>query len=1253
MAARSQKLTVVVAGDASGLKRAFASAEGAAGGFERRMGTLQKNAARSFLAIGAAAGVGFGAIAKQTVDFDRSMRNVNSLAQLGERRFKTLQNSVLNLAGKTAQAPKTLADGLYDLVSSGFDAKQAMTILASSAKAATAGLTTTEVSTKAVAAVLNAYHRPAKDPAEISDTLFQTVNRGVLSFEDLANTIGDTLPFASSLGVSLNEVGAATSTMTKEGLSAEETMTRIRNVMTTLLKPGDALQGAYKQLGVQSGEALIKQKGFQGALEAIVGTTNGTKSAVAQLFPNIRSLGGVLALTGKNAKSAQGDLKAFQDTTGATDKVLEQQRKSISYQWQKIRSEISSTAIRVGSVLVPAFRTGLEKVAGFLGTAGGNVKDFVDDFTDKVGALRKGGKGLGAAIGGAFLDQVKQIDWSPIGDAVSTGLSAGLDLSGKLPGLVSKGFEEAASNIDGRKLLGGLLDVVGDALDALFSPSFWKEHFAAIFSILTVVIPVGKIFKIPGFNVLYNTLSKQLFTAIERVGKGLASLFGKVGSEAFVSFLSQLEKFAPRTAQALLAVVTGSTKALRSFPGKVADQAKLAVNVMALALGDGAGRVAALMARLVATGVKALGDGVAKFAGAAGRIALAILGKFDDLARNVPSSLGKALASGTAKMRDWIGNFAKAALDIGKSIVREIVAGMGNLGHAILDKIKGAVSWVGDKAKDVAGFLNPFGDGVGKKITRAVVGAAGAGAATGAATKGASGSLMGADGALAPYAAIGASDGLHVSSGKRVAGGRTISGGISYHGSGEAIDMAGSPGGMLKFFKTLRSKYGSRLAELIYTPGGVGIKDGRPFQYTGAVAAQHLDHVHVAVDLGRPGPGIGDGTGRPMASAARSLSGVNLAIDAAYKAGFRGEALVDMVAIAGRESSYVPTTQNLKYPDHSIGLWQINQLAHKGRYGSDAELKNPYTNARAAYALYKAAGLSPWQHAGGPLGGTNIGAARAAVRAFLTGGGSSRGGGGSGSPSRSSLERRIATNQDKIDALRERNRHLPTGKAGHAQRVANQDKIANLLRQNRHIRSQISGLPKDVDEPSSFEQQVATADLGIAEATPGGDGPVGGSPAALNLAAADRSKRLVINQRIRKIRAALKKKLTPKTRVRLQNELADLIGQSRDLLSNEQQLKTAPTLDATGEDPNQPLIDAINAAAQIQADNTAAIQAHTDAVNATQAELKRQTDTAVALNQTDSFTIKKYLADLLSGQIGGYGILPRSRTPGTGALAAY
>jgi TP901 family phage tail tape measure protein len=385
------------------------------GGAQRGLLSVQKTAlgaaagkAKFAAASAGLAGVGaaVAGVVKTTVDFDKSMRNVNSIAQLNEGQFKKLSASVKDLAGPTAQAPKTLADGLYDLVSSGFDAKESLTILKSSARAATAGLTDTATSTKAVAAVLNAYHRPASAAAQVSDDLFQTVNRGVISFEQLAQNIGDVLPFASALHVGLKEVGAATATMTKAGVSAPETMTRIKGVMSALIKPSDDLKKAYKQLGVESGEGLIKKTGsLQGALQSLARTTGGSKEQLAKLFPDIRALGGALLLTGTNAKTANADLKAFANDSGATGTALKEQAKSVSYAWNKFKATASAAAIDAGSVLVPAMADGAQAVSKF------------------VSEIRSG-----TGDGGKFAAHVSEVAHSAaeiVGPAASAALSVG------------------------------------------------------------------------------------------------------------------------------------------------------------------------------------------------------------------------------------------------------------------------------------------------------------------------------------------------------------------------------------------------------------------------------------------------------------------------------------------------------------------------------------------------------------------------------------------------------------------------------------------------------------------------------------------------------------------------------------------------------------------------------------------------------------------------------------------------------------
>lgn len=92
-------------------------------------------------------------------------------------------------------------------------------------------------------------------------------------------------------------------------------------------------------------------------------------------------------------------------------------------------------------------------------------------------------------------------------------------------------------------------------------------------------------------------------------------------------------------------------------------------------------------------------------------------------------------------------------------------------------------------------------------------------------------------------------------------------------------------------------------------------------------------------------------------------SGVLVAAQAAYNAGFRGEDLYKIVAIAGRESGW----QNKMRTDTSdTGIWQINWAANE-RHARTAgaktreDLLDPNVNARAAFELYKASGFHGWR----------------------------------------------------------------------------------------------------------------------------------------------------------------------------------------------------------------------------------------------------------------------------------------------------
>jgi hypothetical protein len=102
---------------------------------------------------------------------------------------------------------------------------------------------------------------------------------------------------------------------------------------------------------------------------------------------------------------------------------------------------------------------------------------------------------------------------------------------------------------------------------------------------------------------------------------------------------------------------------------------------------------------------------------------------------------------------------------------------------------------------------------------------------------------------------------------------------------------------------------------------------------------------------GAGGSGGGDGKGRYSVAQAAALI--------RHAGGTEAEARA-LGALVGQESEGNPRNANLN-GEHSIGLWQINQNAHHGAFGTDEELMNPETNAKAALALYRRRGnLGDW-----------------------------------------------------------------------------------------------------------------------------------------------------------------------------------------------------------------------------------------------------------------------------------------------------
>jgi TP901 family phage tail tape measure protein len=358
---------------------------------------LAQSMGTKMAAAGAGMAGGLGMAVKAAASFDQSMRNVNSLAKIGESQFQALSKSVLALADdpKIVQGPTDLAKGLYDVYSSGFQGKEALDILRQSAYGASAGMTDTATASRVLMAVMNSGVKGVNNAQEAMDVLFREVDLGVNTFPELANALGDVLPTAKTAGVSLQEVSAALAVMTRRGINVNESVTALNQLLNHIIKPGKEAREMMDKLGIQYGVAALQSKGLTGVLQDIIAKTHGNKQALTALVPEIRGMKALLTLTDEGGRQYTEMLNGMSTATtgaGATQRALAEQLKGPEMQFQELKKSTEAMAISIGNVLLPQ-----------LNRLMGRVKDVTDAFSRLSPATRDNVVNLVAVGSGALI----------------------------------------------------------------------------------------------------------------------------------------------------------------------------------------------------------------------------------------------------------------------------------------------------------------------------------------------------------------------------------------------------------------------------------------------------------------------------------------------------------------------------------------------------------------------------------------------------------------------------------------------------------------------------------------------------------------------------------------------------------------------------------------------------------------------------------------------------------------------------------
>lgn len=279
------------------------SAGGAAGAFSRMGPTV----GRAFTGLGAVAGAGLTAATAAAVTLADEMANVKTVVPTAD--IAGLTDEVQELSRASGQTTTDLTGGLYDLVSAGVSAEDAMSVLAASTNLAIGGLGTTAGAADVVTSALNAYEEGASEAGRVTDIFALAIQKGKVTADEIGASIANIAPVAASAGVSLEEVGAGYAQLTAKGVPAAQAATQMRAAISSLLTPNETLNALQEQTGKNFAD-IAREKGLAVALEELRQATAGNATELDKL-------------AGVTADEFPSALAAAQDALGLTNSEVE------------------------------------------------------------------------------------------------------------------------------------------------------------------------------------------------------------------------------------------------------------------------------------------------------------------------------------------------------------------------------------------------------------------------------------------------------------------------------------------------------------------------------------------------------------------------------------------------------------------------------------------------------------------------------------------------------------------------------------------------------------------------------------------------------------------------------------------------------------------------------------------------------------------------------------------------------------------
>lgn len=366
-------------------------------------------------------------------EFESEMAKVGSKAGASADEIKKLSSVAQQLAPLAGGATNA-ATAMDDLAAKGYSVNQIIQAMPGIVTAANASGEDLALTSETITNALETFQLKATQTGHVADVLASAANKTAAGMEDMKYAFNYAAAPAHALGMSLEQLSAATGIMANAGIKGELAGTSLRAALLRLADPPKAAGNELHALGIKVTDNSGKFRDFSsiiGDLNAkTANMTNAQKAAAVSTIFGKTAVSAMMAVIQAGKPKLDALTQSLINSDGASKKAADAMQNNFAGSMKKLNGALDSAKIGIEQALSPALKTiadVIQRVVTAFNNLSPGMKQFVAIGMAVTAVITAIAAVVGAAMAavGGFMIAIGELGLTLAGIATTVGIVAG------------------------------------------------------------------------------------------------------------------------------------------------------------------------------------------------------------------------------------------------------------------------------------------------------------------------------------------------------------------------------------------------------------------------------------------------------------------------------------------------------------------------------------------------------------------------------------------------------------------------------------------------------------------------------------------------------------------------------------------------------------------------------------------------------------------------------------------------------------